>query len=49
MIWTQVVAIMPPKRTYAIMIAPTITTAHSYEIPNSSLIRFPEPTICAIV
>ena len=49
MIWTQVVAIIPPNNTYASITAPTPTTAHSYGMPNSSVIRLPAPTIWAMV
>ena len=48
MICTQVVAVMPPKSTYTIISAPTITTAIQYSSPNSSLMSWPAPTICAI-
>ena len=48
MICTQVVAVMPPNSTYTIISVPTITTAIQYSRPNSSLISWPAPTICAI-
>ncbi|MCY1215968.1 hypothetical protein D9M68_429430 [compost metagenome] len=48
MICTQVVAVMPPNSTYTIISAPTMTTATQYSSPNSSLISWPAPTICAI-
>jgi hypothetical protein len=44
-ICTQVVAIMPPKSTYASMTTPTIATAASYGSPNNSRIKLPAPTI----
>ena len=47
MICTHVVAIMPPKSTYASITPPTMMTAHSYDRPNISVIRLPAPTICA--
>ena len=48
MICTQVVAVMPPKSTYTIISAPTMTTAIQYSRPNSSLINWPAPTIWAM-
>ena len=48
MICTQEVASMPPKSTYAIIAAPTIMIAVSYESPKSSLISPPAPTIWAM-
>jgi hypothetical protein len=49
MIWTHVVAIIPPKSTYASITTPTQITDQSYGIPNRSRMRFPAPTIWAIV
>ena len=46
-ICTQVVAIIPPKSTYASITTPTLITAHSYGSPNIRVIRLPAPTICA--
>ncbi len=49
MICTQVVAIMPPNKTYMSITTPTATTATSNEMPNMRRMRFPAPTICAVV
>ena len=47
-ICTHVVASIPPNSTYAIIAAPTMMMAVSYERPNISLMSPPAPTIWAI-